>query len=111
MFEDIHEIAENAEFMKEVGDRQVCLDMLKQLPEYEELGELEEQLRAEVRIQRLCALSCKNMQCAFCFVLYAAAGCCLRCASKAWLVPITDNTISSPRIISRLTPTVSHSAN
>jgi hypothetical protein len=50
MFEDIHEIAENSAYLKAVEDKVVCLDMLKQLPPYSELKEIEEALRKEGKL-------------------------------------------------------------
>lgn len=47
MFEDIHEIAENSAYLKAVGERDVFLEMLEQLPPYEELTGLEDQLRRD----------------------------------------------------------------
>lgn len=47
MFEDIHEIAENSAYLKAVEEKDVSLEMLEQLPPYEELGELESKLRSE----------------------------------------------------------------
>jgi rhodopsin kinase len=47
MFEDIHEIAENSAYLKAVEERDVSLEMLEQLPPYEECFELEKRLREE----------------------------------------------------------------
>lgn len=47
MFEDIHEIAENSAYLKAVGERDVSLEMLDQLPPYEELKSIEDQLRTD----------------------------------------------------------------
>ena len=48
MFEDIHEIAENSAYLKAVEEKDISLEMYEQLPPFEELGELESKLRAEV---------------------------------------------------------------
>lgn len=50
MFEDIHEIAENSAYLKAVEEKDVSLEMLKQLPPYEELKDLEDKLRAEGKL-------------------------------------------------------------
>lgn len=50
MFEDIHEIAENSAYLKAVEEKDVSLEMLKQLPPYEELKELEDKLRSEGKL-------------------------------------------------------------
>lgn len=47
MFEDIHEIAENSAYLKAVEEKDVSLEMLEQLPPYEELKEVENKLRVE----------------------------------------------------------------
>lgn len=47
MFEDIHEIAQNAEYLKAVEENVVCLDMLENIPPYEECGHIEERLQSE----------------------------------------------------------------
>jgi len=47
MFEDIHEIAENSAYLKAVEEKDVCLDMLEQLPPYDSLKELEVKLEKE----------------------------------------------------------------
>lgn len=47
MFEDIHEIAENSAYLKAVEEKDVSLEMLEQLPPYEELKDLEEDLRRQ----------------------------------------------------------------
>lgn len=47
MFEDIHEIAENSALLKAVGDKEVSLQMLEELPPYEELTELEAKLQTD----------------------------------------------------------------
>lgn len=50
MFEDIHEIAENSAYLKAIEEKDVSLEMLEQLPPYEETRELEEKLKAEGRL-------------------------------------------------------------
>jgi len=50
MFEEIHEIAETSAYLKAVEEKDVSLEMLKQLPPYEELKELEEKLRVDNKI-------------------------------------------------------------
>eukprot|EP01006_Ploeotia_vitrea_P047889 TRINITY_DN67174_c5_g3_i1.p1 TRINITY_DN67174_c5_g3~~TRINITY_DN67174_c5_g3_i1.p1 ORF type:complete len:650 (+),score=379.44 TRINITY_DN67174_c5_g3_i1:134-2083(+) len=47
MFEDIHEIAENSAYLKAVEEKDVSLQMLEQLPPYEECAELEQKLKDE----------------------------------------------------------------
>jgi len=50
IFEDIEEIAENSAYLKAVEEKGVSLEMLNQLPPYEELRELEAQLLASGHI-------------------------------------------------------------
>ena len=50
VFQDIHEIAENTAYLKAVEEKAVCLDMLRQLPAYEELKDYEERLRQEGKL-------------------------------------------------------------
>lgn len=47
MFEDIHEIAENSAYLKAVEEKDVNLEMLEQLPPYDDLKDLEENLRQQ----------------------------------------------------------------
>ena len=47
MFEDIHEIAENSAYLKAVEERDVSLEMLEQLPPYEQCAELERRMEAD----------------------------------------------------------------
>lgn len=47
MFEDIHEIAENSAYLQAVEERAVSLEMLEQLPEYDQLLDLEAKLERE----------------------------------------------------------------
>jgi len=50
MFEDIHEIAENSAYLKAVEEKDVSLEMLEQLPPYDDLRGLEEKLRFEGKL-------------------------------------------------------------
>jgi len=47
MFEDIHEIAENSAYLKAVEEKDVNTEMYDTLPPYEELADLEANLKAE----------------------------------------------------------------
>lgn len=44
VYDDIHELNENSEFLKAIEERDVCLDIQQQLPEYEEQQYLEQSL-------------------------------------------------------------------
>ena len=52
MFEDIHEIAENSAYLKAVEERDVCLDMLEQLPSAEAqcVLDMEQKLKLENKL-------------------------------------------------------------
>jgi len=50
VFEDIHEIAENTAFLRAVEEREISLEMLDQLPSYEDLRDMEAKLRAENKL-------------------------------------------------------------
>ena len=50
MFEDIHEIAENSAYLKAVEDRDVSLEMLEQLPAYDECAHIESRLQADGKL-------------------------------------------------------------
>jgi len=47
MFEDIQEIAQNSEYLKAVEEKDVSLEMLENIPPYEECGEIEKKLESE----------------------------------------------------------------
>jgi len=47
MFEDMQELAENSAYLKAVEEKDVCLDMLENLPHYNELKESEQKLKEE----------------------------------------------------------------
>jgi len=50
MFEDIHEIAENSAYLKAIEEKDVSLEMLEQLPRYEDVLDLEQALKAEGKL-------------------------------------------------------------
>jgi hypothetical protein len=61
MFEDIHEIAENSAYLKAVEEKDVSLEMLEQLPPYEDLKELENKLRSAYQRSLVMCLPCSAL--------------------------------------------------